>query len=129
MPRATPYLLGLTVVIVATVAGVAYWSFHKTALTYDDCMLEHLKGEKSPLQLQLIAQSCRERYPVRFDLNLIAKQAGTKTWVEVQGGSEYQALSDADKLAVKKQYWSQILEPWIREDFRTEEERKFLSSR
>lgn len=116
----------LTVLLVTLFTG---YGCQREPATYDDCVLTKLGDAKTPDAVAAVKASCRGKFPVVFDWDDLAKNAGFKTWSEVKQKPEFQALPEKEKRAAKEQYWREVLKPQVRNDFREEAHSQFISEK
>jgi hypothetical protein len=94
--------------------------------TYDECVLINLKLASTRDALDFLSDSCAARFRPELDWNLLAKQAGIRTWGEVVQQTDFKALAAHKRQLAAEQYWEEI-GPFVRPEFRAAAREQFLA--
>ncbi len=97
--------------------------------TYDDCVLINLSAAQTETAQATVLASCKGKFPPEFNWTEISKKSGHKSWEEVKANPEYQALSKEDQRGAKNQYWTEVLEPFIRSEFQNDGYQQFMAEK
>lgn len=98
-----------------------------TITTYDDCIIENIKGSPSEKVIEAIKVSCKKKFPATFDFSDIAKKANVMTWDEIALSEKFKKHSQEEKEELKNSYFFQVIERRVHPDFIEEARTEFQS--
>ncbi|MDX8383584.1 MAG: hypothetical protein R8M45_05845 [Ghiorsea sp.] len=95
--------------------------------TYNDCLLSKSGDIINLYALKAIKIACKQKFPIKFNFNEIAKKSNVDLWSEVIKKKEYTSLTDEIKKEVKAQYFTAVIKPRVHPDFIAEAKTQFDS--
>ena len=85
--------------------------------TYEDCILTYMQGAKTPPALAMVKQACKDKFPVTFDFDQLARSASVPTWSAIAVKPDFTKLSREEKTETRSAYYDEVLRPKIHPDF------------
>ena len=99
----------------------------QSAQSYDDCVLSYSSSAKTNKALDAVKTSCKSKFPLVIDFEQKARDAGVDSWGIVSRKSEFQSKSNEIKEEIRKQYFSDVVQPRVHPDFLNEAATQFES--